>query len=255
MKSSPRAPCALALRAVASLLLSNVFLTPVASAQNFERVLIPVASSGTPGAYGSFWVTELTGYNRGAAFTPVVLSPGDVCGIPEGCGDPPARPRVPFVLDVGTFPMGRFIYVASEGADEVIFKLRVRDAAHPENGFGTEVPVARESDFTSETMVLLNVPLVEDARTTLRVYGLDDREELVRVRVLPLIGTIPVAEFDLLLRGSAVVPDLASLAGTSIPELRYRVEITPGDPGARVWAFGSVTSNGTQQVTILTIDR
>ena len=51
-------------------------------------------------------------------------------------------------------------------------------------------------------------------------------------------------------------PGYAQLAVNGLPELSsngtVRIEVSPGTPGLRFWAFASVTNNETQHVTIVT---
>jgi hypothetical protein len=146
------------------------------------------------------------------------------------------------------------------------FQLRVRDLSRDAEGWGTWLPVVRESQARADAVNLTNIPTDTRYRLLLRVYSFQQSSGFaVRVRVygansspnsaptqsdaflgetvLPLhVGTVSqpaYAQFD----------GIAAFAGaTTYDTLRVVVEPLAG---FSLWAMVSVTNNVTQQVTMV----
>ena len=236
---------------------------------NFEIVVIPLAvgsDAPVPGAFGSMWTTELWVSNSGDA--DVELFNGypacsDAC---RGTRFPVIAAHssrlVPFKADVTS--AGYLFYVQKGGAQNVHFSLRVRDVSRSSDNAGTELPVFRLSAFGSiAPATLLNVPVEETSRTSLRIYGdgaLPARLRVFRMADDALIVDEPVAvaPADLKPYGDTLgFPARSEYAQISdlraaFPQLaagRYRIEVTSDAGWLRVLA--TVTNNSTQLITAI----
>jgi len=243
-----------------------------------QRVLIPVQTTEPiPGVNGSSWTTDLWVSNGGASIVNVFGVAWD-CLLPE-CGLSPApvdpgRSFQPVLLGEEGALHGQILYVGPEGADRLGFGLRFRDLSRQAETWGTEIPVPRETAFHSSAFSLVDVPVTEGFRQTLRVYEIDGtpREVSVRVRVFRLdpSGNQPVGAADTLLGettvplsfaplfgtqplhpGYAEVTDLSTLAPLGDAE-RLRLEIEPATDGLALWAFVTVIHDETQHATVIT---
>lgn len=223
-----------------------------------EQVLLPIYSPPVRGAFGSDFRTELRVYNRGSRR--VALA-----GIPRACPlcPPPNLLNSTLEIPAGTEAVpissgnpGAFIYVPRESSGEVALNLRVFDASRSETNFGTEIPVARESDFR-RTIALLGVPLDDRFRRALRIYSREPLRVLVSFtgdesvaaggpeQFNPLAGRTVTLQpgRNLFEPAYAVVTDFPEIDGATT-----RVTITASAP---VWAFVTVTNNETQQITTI----
>jgi len=144
------------------------------------------------------------------------------------------------------------------------FESRIQDISRQAQTWGTEIRVVREREFTTQPVLLVNVPMDGRFRLMLRVYDIDGRADaVVRVEVFPF-GSSPVGQVDLALappsgRHPRYKPsyvqyeDLRGLIPPGFnPGAVVGVRITPLTPGLRIWAFISVTNNETQHVTTVT---
>ena len=223
----------------------------------FERVLIPVAFSG-PGAHGSQWTTELSVLNRSpyavSLFHP--LATGD----PIAAGHPL---RIPLSGSAG----GRLLFVPRESIGTMAFNLLVRDTSRQSEDWGTEVPVVREADFSTDAVELLNVPVDPRFRLTLRVYGVDSApgDALITVysmetgnaysvpKSFPLVSAapcapaIPCASDD---PAFALIDVLSEMPGLPASG-RIGIRIQATYAAQPIWAFVTVTNNTTQHVTVI----
>jgi hypothetical protein len=242
-----------------------------------SRVLLPVyTASPIPGVNGSSWTTDFWISNSGPG-TVEVEGIGWECSLPS-CGNLPAPigPGVsfrPIVLGEEGGLQGVVLYPNAAGAEHLGFGLRFRDLSRQSTTGGTELPTPGESDFWSTAFSLVDVPVRDGFRQTLRVYELDgtEREASVRVRVFRLdpSHTQPDDEPDVLL-GEAVVPlafappfavppyhpgyaevtDLSTLAPLGDAE-SLRIQIEAVTPGLKLWAFVTVIHNETQHATVI----
>lgn len=237
----------------------------VATATAWTRLLIPLPPGVTPGNNGAQWTTKTTALLR-----------SQIEVLPDGCEQIivlcPARPLLPVgkPFDLGALQLageglGEFVYVRTQDAAQISVNSRVWDASRVTQTAGSEIPIARDDDFTSGTIVLLGIPVATQYRHTLRVYDLDGHDGArVAIRIFanaegaPRISTTRTLSknpsafqtTDQLLSSHPASlqldpAQLASLAGAT----SMRIEIEPLDEGSRIWAFVSVTNNDTHHVT------
>jgi len=218
----------------------------------FRRVLLPVGFRGeVPGAFGSRWVTELTGriFYRGQA---------------EVTRTPYSEPRHlvegPFRFDdLPTHGHGAFVYVP-EG-DFLDLSLRVRDVSRENENYGTEVPlVTSEETTTAFGFFFLDIPMGPKYRQTLRVYNFEGKRAAnIGVRILARNGTEnlvfnqytmpdgPIEEFPT--EPGYLELNLADL----LPGYEGSVDVSVShSAGPRLWSMVSITNNETQMVTMVT---
>jgi hypothetical protein len=244
----------------------------------YERVLIPLQIKDVPGAFGTLWSTELVVRNEGEV--PALIF-DQVCWYECHCGTSHCifyratapHERAKFVGGAGdldfVFP-GTFVHVEKTRAADVFFSLRLYEESRRATEFGVEVPVVRERDFLTSRTWLVNVPTVTTSRVHLRVYGLESPsgEGVVRIRIYS--GDALDARYDQLLPlrpshlsrripapgdHNEVVPGIGVLYLS--PEITgdattVRLSIEPVTPELRFWAMASITSNTTQNVTLVT---
>lgn len=282
-------------------------LTPVTSfpcqltvyAPELDVVLLPIATKQWRGAFGSVWKTELTIFN-GSERT-LGLNPG---------ADPFVGPLIPFeclvsrceevvvtvppdsVFNAGAalftpprapFP-GMFLYVNREISSKLSYSLRVRDVTREQDSWGTELPVVRSSKFRTARVQLLNVPLDDRFRQTLRIYEVSNTYPFAAhaptspqfmVRFFSMSGPSlgPLHELivkpettqlytgisDSVIKGCAytpLYPNYTEISGfrSNLPaaETAVRIEIEPLGDTKGFWAFVAVTNNETQHVTTVT---
>jgi hypothetical protein len=257
-----------------ALLMLACILPARADEPAYTRFLVPFISPDSQGAFGSVWHVETWLHYAGtveATIVPVPFCYAPLCT--EGGQLPAGYSALPVFARSGLESTGILFHVESTHASEVTFTSRIRDLARQAESAGTEVPVVREDRITHEPLYLLNVPRASKFRTLLRIYALpevQDPEVEVRYYPLPDVNTgeglseyvVPLrvdrlrlqsftAPVGLQLRPSAGhIPNLESL-----PELAewdaIWIEVVPVTPGARLWAFVSVTNNDTQQVTLI----
>lgn len=231
----------------------------------FERVLVPLMFDG-PGAFGSQWTTELRIFN-GSLFSIDPLNRFNLsCQGPYGC-----PPRIPAntvlrlgVSELGHWQHGYVLAVPHEVAPDLHYGLHIRDLSRQGESWGTEIPVIPASGMT-DSVTLLDVPLDDRYRRSLRIYGLDaiDGTKVILTWHSDSGGRLPQF-IELRTLGRCVTEPcwLPEPAGAIIPlETRFpfqsgdrvRLELrTQGPVGAKIWAFVSLTNNDTQQVTTIT---
>jgi len=242
-----------------------------------ERVIVPVFTpEPIPGVNGASWTTDFWIANQGTDAA-VVFGVFWDCMIPE-CGFVPAsvepgRTFQPHLLDEAAAAHGEILYLEQATKDDVRFGLRFRDLSRQGSTWGTELPVPREEDFRRR-FSLVDVPVEEGFRQTLRIYSLDriedvddvivrvyrldpsrdqpsgDADELLGTSTLslayaPLYGSTPIHP------GYAEVTDLSTLAPLGDAQ-RIRLEIEPVAASLRLWAFVTVIHDETQHATVIT---
>jgi hypothetical protein len=225
-----------------------------------RTALIPVlANSGVPGVAGSRWLTTLAVYN--ASTDLIALLP---CGIPNRCPpevfmfNPRTTERNPPLGFTTAGVNGRLIYYTAKDAPSLFFKLTVFDASR--NGRPAEIPVVTEDRFRTSVLEMLDIPLDDSSRTTLRIYDVDDRDGAsVTVRMFDERERI-IGEQNIRFTSSGyahpgqfpVAPAFIVLPLSFEPraDSRVRIEIEPATEGLRFWAFVSVVENATSSVTI-----
>jgi hypothetical protein len=254
--------------AIVALALSFTLAT-AAAAQEFERVLLPVVVQGViPGAYGSLWVGELTLHNSSRLSVQTDPMPCELQSVPcQGliAANSVVHFRPSTGEQKGTAVRPVFMYIPTIVAKEIHLHLTIRDISRANESDGIELPIVRESEFRTEKISLLDIP-VREFRTTLRLYNGSDAPTHVRVRVFDLESqsalvdrVVGIAAAQLtengnghfLQPGFAELGDLIAEAQQRKPGLEQtRIEIDPSN--VAVWGFASITNNSTQQVSLVT---
>jgi len=224
----------------------------------FERVLFPVLFSSR-GGHGSEWLSEAAIANPRPWYVETVNEVMPFVCITYPCGERMA-PSSTVAFDGMGYPQGIALIVPRAEADDLTFSLRVRDTARHAEGYGTQIPVVRESDmFRNAELTLLDLPVDPRYRTKIRMYVFDSGDHDAYVTVRQAHGVIdtrfvPVRR-DCTSGDCAGAPwygELDLAAGNTGD--RVDVYITIGGTDTPAWAFASVTNNDTQQVTIVTPD-
>ncbi len=262
-------------RALRLAMVAAILVPTVGGATPIEKVLIPVfADEPIPGVNGSLWTTDMWAENSGDAVATVRGIVWD-CLLPE-CNLPAPLPSE---ITIRTAPLavgglrGTLISVEADDPRQTGFGLRFRDLSRQSTTWGTELPAPREGAFRTSRFSLIDVPVTEGFRQTLRIYELDGtpRDAVVRVRIYRLdpdrrwvnegpdellgetelalsFGGIPdeLIEYP----GYAEVTDLAAIAPLGDAE-RLRIEIEPVTEGLRLWAFVTIIQNDTQHATVI----
>lgn len=255
--------------------LALLSLAVSASADDYVRYLVPTVATNITGANGSTWVTELTIHNPRERELGIL---GDVCSGSPFVTPPCAdiffiRPQTSRAVQLQPSPFGTdgaFLYVPVDPTYPTTpMTLRVRDLSKNATSFGTEVPIARLTDFV-QLVTITDVPTDSRFRATLRIYNSSEAPREVQVRVFTLEGNTPIAEQRVQLKGIVTVaPDLTPLhpayaqldplsAAVRAAGPRVRIEIDDparvivSPPPPPIWAFVSITNNETQQVTTIT---
>jgi hypothetical protein len=169
----------------------------------------------------------------------------------------------------GTPPALLFLANTS-GLQDLTFALRVRDTSRSDKGWGTEIPVIVVSAVRSGPIALVNVPIANHFRQTLRVYGVSATRQLVNLRFFAIRqhsdnvadGTTPITERQIALVqpvDNRVQPSYYALdLGNQVPELAgneaVRIDVVP-ETSDFVWAMVSITNNETQEITVVTPGR
>lgn len=233
-----------------------------------QAVLIPiVADSGRPGAYGTYWRTELSLINNAPVDVLAFTLDPVLCRLPE-CAPPlvssGAARTIP--LDAATSLPARMLYIERAWADQIHFQLRVQDMSRQSETWGTSVPVVREDEWLTDEFSFTRVPVRDDFRVALRLYAPRRQHAEVLVTIESELGgtDLPLAELPVRLRyfddpGTEDFPQVPAYAEIlNLDSLfepregdRLRVTIRPLTPDLRYWATISVTHNATQHVTVL----
>lgn len=228
-------------QATARLLIGDAMVT-----NGFTRILVPLTGGEVPGANGARWITENTAF---------IASDTALEGVTT------APLRQPFDLRtrglVGASPNGQFLIVRESDASKVRINSRVYDAARQTLTAGSEIPVAREHEFTSGSQSILGIPVAPHYRHTLRVYDLEGRDGAqVRVSLyandeltprITEVRTLHVAAPGGTFPAYLQLDPAQLLSLGTITTLRIDVESM--DQGTRIWSFVSVTNNETHHVT------
>ena len=244
----------------------------------FERLLLPViVNKPIDGVGGARWQTVLTLTNASSIPQKVLLlqqlQDAIVCMLcpPETTVPPNFTyfPKLATVREGG----GAFIYIDRAHADDVQLDLRAQDVSRPDTHWGTALPVVRDRNFRDGSVTLSDLPVSQEFRSRIRVYGADVLRPVgVRFTVwgIPnrdvdvrsgdqLLGTI---DYSLLPQLSdpgfpnQFSPSTLEVANieSALPAMGYtrlRIDIAPRVPGTRIWAFATVTSNQTQQISVI----
>ncbi|HEU5163519.1 MAG TPA: hypothetical protein VFV54_10265 [Thermoanaerobaculia bacterium] len=241
--------------------------------EGHELLLLPLATHetyGTPGGYGSSWVTHLSLFN---ATSRELASPGDIYLL-GACAFPPCREvRIPAgsVQQASIFrttpgdPPGALLWVREEIAADVVFSIRIQDLSRQALTWGTEIPVVRETELYRKAVYLHGIPLDPRFRQSLRVYDPLPHQgcRSVRIRFLDESNGAVLLDENALLIGR----DCNQTPGSSFPHAvewhglsdkvgktsgNLIVEVTPFHDDMAIWAFVTITNNETQHVTTIT---
>jgi hypothetical protein len=232
----------------------------------YVRVLVPIyGANAIPGAYGSLWTSEIVGRNESDRYVEIVQQLSGLCGT---CPQPPAQPRSSFapLAQVPNPGGGIFLYISAASVGKVRFNARIQDVSRQAQTWGTQIPLVREQDTFTGPFGLLNVPVDDRFRQTLRIYDFDGiNGAQVSVRVYEQDTDVQLTEKTITLRQASFDPSpnpgLPAMAQFGLTEefpmvvangKRVRLEIVPVTSSIRVWAFISVTNNETQHVTTIT---
>lgn len=241
----------------------------VGDAASWRRILLPLAFGETPGAFGSLWKTETTAVIDGD--TEIEFQPKRFCSPRLPCFAIPLRRPFDFASAVGVLHEripAQFVYVRAADEPKLALNLRVRDLSRTAETWGTEVPVVREQEWRTGSIVLAPLPVDPLFRLTLRVYDYDsipgnrvavrvyaDDEAEPRATLLKTFqiepGTLTTA---LLPRAPGYIQfDPLAEAGSAMADAETMwIRVEPVSPGLKFWAFASVTNNPTGHVTTVT---
>jgi len=264
-------------RLIGFLLAAAVWSLPAfAQLPQYDRLLLPITVREIPGAFGSVWNTELwlrvTTPLSSISINPYI-SAGDACDPPCGGGVvTPDNPLYSFPLGFyRTHPgetSGSLLYITKGKIDNVHVSLRLSNGMAGSDP--VELPVVPERLFTADPLYILGIPLRSSARAMVRVYGIDpDMLGSVRVKAFAesptgsantvvLDTVVPLTVTQQFTRGVDPLPLRPSVAELNLSALiqsafpLVRLEITPVEPGLRLWAFVSVTDNDRQTVVLRT---
>jgi hypothetical protein len=242
---------------------------PLIPEKTYQQILIPLVSADTPGANGALWKNELRMIVDGSRQLEIHPNVCDFLSFCDRVPLPLGRPFDPrnagmIYLDPN-WRGGQFLYINSEDADSLRINARVYDASRDSEGAGAEIPIPRQSDFTSGTIALFDIPLAAHLRHNLRIYDDAGRPVTAIIHVFADDETTPRAtvEYGLRTHGNLLTsmrkpvrPGYVEVDPTQFADLagaaRMRVEIEPRNGTDRLWAFLTVTNVETHQVTAFT---
>ncbi|HYK02732.1 MAG TPA: hypothetical protein VE974_13320 [Thermoanaerobaculia bacterium] len=208
----------------------------------FERVLFPVLFNAR-GGHGSDWQSEALMASTSQVWHVPTFSDGVFR--PNEIRTWPGQPQ---------YPHGTALLVPRSESNHLWFALRVRDVSRVAEGFGTEIPVVRESQMFRGTMTLLAVPLDPAYRVKLRIYAFGELETDNLGRISGF-GTFSMQRSCSSAANCAATPWYAEI---DLPvrgdDERVNLYVTPPAGAGLAWAFATVTNNDTQQVTVVTPD-
>ncbi|MBV8516643.1 MAG: IPT/TIG domain-containing protein [Acidobacteria bacterium] len=233
------------------------------SDERFERVLLPIFTPPVHGAFGSEFHTDLDVWNPDPSKTVTLF------GAEYDYDQPDPDPSVTVIpggkVTLGRVPEsfdgnpGRFVYVAKDDFDLLGATLRVHDVTREAASFGTEIPIVREHEFSSEKRIAFpHVPIDPRFRNTLRIYS---------TAATTVTVTVGQQAFAVELQAGSNTYEPAYAAFTNFPSDGVgattvtidaeRIGVDPPSPllGPPIWAFISVTNNDTQQITTITPQR
>ncbi len=237
---------------------------------DYTAVLVPLTSAPLAGAHGSVWESELHVFNS-LLFPLRIPGPETFILTPPGI-DPAVliSPRSTQRVLLGRRTNGvdgHFLYVPAALGPAAKMSLRVRDTSQNAGSAGTDVPVV--SHQAAPDIQIIDVPIDDKSRATLRIYGFTDAPMRVGVTVFRESGDAPVEQYDVSLHGiltfdpvpfppypaylalDPFTPAVRAAGGRVRIELtNYGANVSP--PLPNIWAFVSLTNNETNQVTVIT---
>ncbi len=223
----------------------------------FEPILFPIFMPPVHGAFGSEFRTDARVWNKGPEQRLFLY------GVDVRCLqlNPVANPvTYPITLDFEGIETqlntdcsqstGRVVWVRKGTSGSLAANLRVADVSREATSHGTEIPVVRQSNFTSQKIALLGVPVDSNFRSTLRICSLGPITDPVNISINGLGRQIYLTPGrDIFEPAFAAVNDLV-LSGLPSDQFTIRVVVVPTT--VPLWAFISVTNNTTQQITTIT---
>jgi hypothetical protein len=220
----------------------------------FERILFPMLTE-VSGVNGSLFRTETTISNPKRWF---VETYNEI--VPFVCIDYPCGERMSpgelVKFTGGEYPHGVALLTPRDAAPDLAFALRARDVSRKADGYGTELPVVRESEmYINRELALLGVPVSPGYRAKLRIYAFG--AELfggphAGIR-LQQAGTNTTVALTRTCSGHACAstPFYAEYDLPAGNLSRENVYVRTADQNL-IWAFITVTNNNTQQITTIT---
>ena len=233
-------------------------------APEWSRILIPLLGADLPGQNNALWRTEVTALI--ANDTPIEIQPVS-CEVCPPVVLPVRRPFDVYQHGLAGFlpnGIGQFLYVRTADEAKLHLNSRVYDVSRTEQTAGSEIPIARGNDFTSERVSLVGIPVAPHYRHTLRIYDLDGHQDgQVLLQIYEDGRTTPSTTFRRSLQlaqgarttvaGLPTHPAVIQLDLGQVLSLAdvstLRIDISPDTPGLRLWSFVSVTNNETHHVT------
>lgn len=240
----------------------------------YEKILIPLPTGDTPGAFGSIWRTSLTVSN--ISDTPVDVQGHGACRADGfACRPAPIPPQGTIyitAIPVSDVPAA-LLLVEPGRRDDLSITIRTFDRSRAHLTWGASLPVVTRRELFRSRFGIGDVPVTDAFRSTLRIYDFDaTTPAAVRVRVYKVTAEgsnqMGPAPADPLLAelhpgfavpvqggGTAGHPAYAAIPLWLLPELtgaqRVRVVIEPLDATGDYWAMVSSTHNDTQHVTVI----
>jgi hypothetical protein len=241
----------------------------------YEKVLVPLPTNDTPGAFGSIWRTVLAVSN--ISDTPVDVQGYGGCQTSgEPCRAVPISPQGTIYITsilVSDVPAA-FLFVAPGRRNDLSITIRSSDQSRTHLTWGASLPVITRNELFVSRFGIGDIPMTSAFRSTLRIYDFDAATAgRLRVRIYKVTpegstSLTPAAADPLLVEltpafvipvqggGAAGHPGYISVPLWLLPALaaaqRVRVVIEPLDATGDYWAMVSSTHNDTQHVTVLT---
>ncbi len=218
-------------------------------------VLIPLNPGHLAGAFDTDWRTTVWVHNS-SDIDAVINCPSDL----DQCSKIKAHSTIelqnPWTSTPGPFFLRIRAGIITPGpsADGVWVEMRTADVGTSARSAGTEIPLARPSDFRAGTLILPHVPVNNHSRLRLRVYGSSNGSATIRgigsTSGQPLVAsTLTLAGNDGNLAGARFPSYAEQLLSTPIgADDSMRIEITST---SSIWAFITVTDNDSQQFTVI----
>ena len=263
---------------ILSLALLSLTVAIPASSQilepTYEKVLVPIRTGVTPGAFGSQWTAAIAISN--ISDTPVDVQGHGACRIAIPCRPLPIPPRT--TIYVNLIPLSdvpaAFLFVEPGRVNDLSITMRAFDESRQHLTWGASLPVVTRRDLFAGRFGIGDIPGDTSYRSTLRIFDFDATTPAA-VRVL-VFSVAPGAsdemrpgaadrllvtftpQFIIPTTGGGTIghPAFASVALWLMPELagaeRVRVVIEPLDTTGDYWAMVSSTHNDTQHVTVIT---
>lgn len=227
---------------------------------SIDRILIPLATTTIPGAFGSLWSAEL--YLRNDGDHPVTIWSPAQHSLSGPVVVPPHTDSSASDLRLNITPSEAILHVQKRSDTTIRMNLRVRDLSRSSLSAGTEVPLVREVDASPQAIDMLNVPMDSRFRAMVRIFDVAGAyNRRARVSVFPMGNDAEICSADLTLAsrdgrqdayspGIAVIGSLSAFCPQAAPG-PVRVHLETLDDGIRLWGFASVTNNETQEVTTI----